>query len=82
MTVTEGESPTHENSESAESAESQDRARGLQQDLARDLDGEVQFDDYTRHLFARDASMYAITPMGVAFPRHADDVAAAVAAAA
>ncbi|MGB8941473.1 MAG: hypothetical protein WCD21_14755, partial [Streptomyces sp.] len=76
MTVTEGESPTHE------SAETQDRVHGLQKDLLRDLDGEVQFDEYTRHLFARDASMYAITPMGVAFPRHADDVAAAVAAAA
>ncbi|MEU6674329.1 FAD-linked oxidase C-terminal domain-containing protein [Streptomyces sp. NPDC046925] len=76
MTVTEGESPAHED------AESRDQARGLEQDLVRDLDGEVQFDDYTRHLFARDASMYAITPMGVVFPRHADDVAAAVAAAA
>ena len=31
-------------------------------------------------LFSRDASMYAITPLGVVFPRHADDVAAAVAA--
>ncbi|MFD6435656.1 FAD-binding and (Fe-S)-binding domain-containing protein [Streptomyces venezuelae] len=76
MTVTEGESPTHE------STEFEDRAHGLRKDLVRDLDGEVQFDDYTRHVFARDASMYAITPVGVVFPRHADDVAAAVAAAA
>ena len=53
-------------------------ARDLARDLARELDGEVAFDDYTRHLFSRDASMYAITPMGVAFPRHAGDVAAAV----
>ncbi|HEX7188714.1 MAG TPA: FAD-binding oxidoreductase, partial [Actinomycetes bacterium] len=50
--------------------------------LRRDLDGEVAFDDYTRHLFSRDASMYAIRPLGVAFPRHSDDVAAAVATAA
>lgn len=50
--------------------------------LRRDLDGEVAFDDYSRHLFSRDASMYAIRPLGVAFPRHADDVAAAVSAAA
>lgn len=50
--------------------------------LRRDLEGEVRFDDYTRHLFARDASMYAITPVGVAFPRHAGDVQAATAAAA
>ncbi|MET4926460.1 FAD-linked oxidase C-terminal domain-containing protein [Streptomyces sp. PSRA5] len=76
MTVTRGERPTHE------SAESRESARALQRDLDRDLDGEAQFDDYTRQLFARDASMYAITPLGVVFPRHADDVAAAVAAAA
>jgi FAD/FMN-containing dehydrogenase/Fe-S oxidoreductase len=53
----------------------------LAHDLAGALDGEVAFDAYTRHLFSRDASMYAITPLGVAFPRHADDVAAAVALA-
>ncbi|MFE4608329.1 FAD-binding and (Fe-S)-binding domain-containing protein [Streptomyces niveus] len=76
MTITRGERPAHE------SAENQELARTLQRDLARDLDGEVQFDDYTRQLFARDASMYAITPLGVVFPRNADDVAAAVAAAA
>lgn len=42
------------------------------------LRGEVQFDDYSRHLFSRDASMYAIMPAGVVFPRDADDVAATV----
>jgi FAD/FMN-containing dehydrogenase/Fe-S oxidoreductase len=46
------------------------------------VDGEVRFDDYTRHLFAQDASMYAITPLCVVFPRHAADVAAVVSAAA
>ncbi|GIF00078.1 FAD-binding and (Fe-S)-binding domain-containing protein [Paractinoplanes rishiriensis] len=56
-------------------------ADALAQDLAAALDGEVAFDAYTRHLFSRDASMYAIAPLGVAFPRHADDVAAAVALA-
>ncbi|MEV6669549.1 FAD-linked oxidase C-terminal domain-containing protein [Streptomyces sp. NPDC051162] len=57
-------------------------ADGLARRLHRDLDGEARFDDYTRHLYSRDASMYAITPLGVAFPRHADDVRSAVAAAA
>ncbi|OLF12538.1 FAD-binding and (Fe-S)-binding domain-containing protein [Actinophytocola xanthii] len=57
-------------------------SRDLLERLRADLSGEVQFDDYTRQLYARDASMYAITPLGVAFPRDADDVAAAVAAAA
>ncbi|HEY6481069.1 MAG TPA: FAD-linked oxidase C-terminal domain-containing protein, partial [Streptosporangiaceae bacterium] len=44
--------------------------------------GEVRFDAYSRHLFSRDASMYAIEPIGVVFPRDADDVAAVVATAA
>ncbi|RLU81780.1 FAD-binding oxidoreductase [Streptomyces griseocarneus] len=57
-------------------------APDLAERLRRDLGGEVRFDSYTRHLYARDASMYAITPLGVAFPRDADDVQAAVAAAA
>ncbi|MGC0418722.1 FAD-binding and (Fe-S)-binding domain-containing protein [Embleya sp. AB8] len=55
--------------------------RDLEQHLRRDLAGEVAFDDYTRHLFASDASMYEIPPLGVVFPRDADDVQAAVVAA-
>ncbi|MGH3344774.1 MAG: FAD-binding and (Fe-S)-binding domain-containing protein, partial [Carbonactinosporaceae bacterium] len=46
--------------------------------LRRALQGEVRFDAYTRHMFSTDASMYQIEPLGVAFPRHADDVVAAV----
>ncbi|MFF4406697.1 FAD-binding and (Fe-S)-binding domain-containing protein [Streptomyces sp. NPDC001404] len=64
------------------SAPGSSTADGLARRLRRDLDGEARFDDYTRHLYSRDASMYAITPLGVAFPRHAEDVRAAVAAAA
>jgi FAD/FMN-containing dehydrogenase/Fe-S oxidoreductase len=60
------------------SDEVRDLGSELAQDLEREFDGEVQFDAYTRHLFSRDASMYSIMPLGVAFPRHADDVAAAV----
>jgi FAD/FMN-containing dehydrogenase/Fe-S oxidoreductase len=44
--------------------------------------GEVRFDAYSKHLFSRDASMYAIEPIGVVFPRDADDVAAVVSTAA
>src|SRR5215208_2766344 len=40
--------------------------------------GELRFDEYTRHLYSTDASLYAIEPLGVAFPRDADDVVAAV----
>ncbi|GAA1321376.1 FAD-binding and (Fe-S)-binding domain-containing protein [Pseudonocardia xinjiangensis] len=54
----------------------------LAQALSRAIEGEVAFDDYTRHLYSRDASMYSITPRGVVAPRHAADVAAAVAIAA
>ncbi|MEI5102587.1 FAD-linked oxidase C-terminal domain-containing protein [Streptomyces sp. PmtG] len=63
-------------------AERDERGGDLARRLRADLDGEVMFDDVSRHLFARDASMYAITPLGVVFPRHADDVQAVVAAAA
>jgi FAD/FMN-containing dehydrogenase/Fe-S oxidoreductase len=52
--------------------------RGLTQRLQRELDGEVQFDDYSRHLFSRDASMYSIKPLCVVFPKHPDDIAATV----
>ncbi|WP_252440188.1 FAD-binding and (Fe-S)-binding domain-containing protein [Pseudonocardia humida] len=51
-------------------------------ELARALDarieGEVLFDDYTRHLYSRDASMYSIVPRGVVAPRHVGDVVAAL----
>ncbi len=50
--------------------------------LAAVVAGEVRFDGYTRHLYSRDASMYAIEPVGVVFPRDADDVAAVVSVAA
>src|SRR6201991_3988315 len=46
--------------------------------LERELAGEVRDDAYTRHLFAADASLYALEPAAVAFPRDEDDVAAAV----
>ncbi|HEY4018584.1 MAG TPA: FAD-linked oxidase C-terminal domain-containing protein [Pseudonocardiaceae bacterium] len=56
-------------------------ASDLEARLRAELAGEVAFDDYTRQLFARDASMYSITPLGVVFPRDAADVAATVAVA-
>ena len=71
MTAISGDAPTVANG----------TARDVEERLRRDVDGEVHFDDYTRHLFSRDASMYAIKPIGVVFPRHADDVQAVVAAA-
>ena len=58
------------------------RATELAAHLRRALRGDVRADEYTRHLFASDASMYASSPLVVAFPRDADDVAAAVVVAA
>lgn len=49
--------------------------------LRRELRGDVRADGYTRHLYASDASMYAREPLVAAFPRGADDVAAAIAIA-
>ncbi|MFD5244952.1 FAD-binding and (Fe-S)-binding domain-containing protein [Amycolatopsis sp. NPDC058340] len=54
----------------------------LEEALRTRLKGDVAFDDYTRHLFSRDASMYSIMPRGVVFPVDHEDVAAAVATAA
>ncbi len=46
------------------------------------VSGGARFDSYTRHLYSRDASMYAIEPLGVVFPRDAAEVAAVVSTAA
>src|SRR3954469_15283477 len=56
-------------------------AMALIGELRRDLRGEVRDDAYSRHLFSTDASMYAIEPAAVVFPRAGDDVAAASALA-
>ncbi len=41
-------------------------------------DGDVRFDEYSRQLYATDASVYEVTPIGVVFPRSTADVAAVV----
>jgi len=46
--------------------------------LERRVDGEVRFDEYSRQLYATDASAYEVTPVGVVFPRSTADVSAAV----
>ena len=49
-------------------------------DLVSDLDarvgGDVRFDEYSRQLYATDASAYEVLPIGVVFPRSTEDVAA------
>jgi FAD/FMN-containing dehydrogenase/Fe-S oxidoreductase len=56
--------------------------RELAAALRRATSGGVRFDPYSRHLFSRDASMYAIEPLGVVFPRDGDEAAAVVSTAA
>jgi FAD/FMN-containing dehydrogenase/Fe-S oxidoreductase len=48
-------------------------------ELQKIVKGEVRFDNYTRHLYATDASIYEVTPIGVVFPKCTDDVAKVVA---
>ena len=42
------------------------------------VDGDVRFDEYSRELYATDASIYEVPPVGVVFPRSTADVAAVV----
>ena len=52
--------------------------RALSGDLEAALDGGVRFDEYAQVLYATDGSIYQAKPAGVVFPRHGEDVRAAV----
>lgn len=54
------------------------RGQALAQALSRQMKGPVAADPFTRGRYATDASIYQIMPLAVAFPRNADDVAAAL----
>lgn len=54
------------------------RSSPLARALTDRLDGEVRADDYTRHLYATDASLYRKLPKVVVFPRHRTDVVSTV----
>src|SRR5690349_217011 len=49
--------------------------------LARELEGDVLFDRFSRGRYATDASHYQIEPVGVVLPKTANDVRAAMAIA-
>ncbi|MBX0323326.1 FAD-binding protein [Halomicroarcula sp. F13] len=49
---------------------------GLVADIADRVDGDVRFDEYSRQLYATDASAYEVTPVGVVYPESTADVAA------
>jgi len=45
-------------------------------ELRERVDGDVRFDEYSRQLYATDASAYEVTPVGVVYPASTADVAA------
>ncbi|HEY3228620.1 MAG TPA: FAD-binding protein, partial [Roseiflexaceae bacterium] len=53
----------------------------LADDLRASVKGDVQFDALSRALYATDASIYQIEPLGVVVPRDEQDVAAVLRAA-
>ena len=46
--------------------------------LDQRIDGDVRFDTYSRQLYATDASIYEVTPIGVIYPKTTADVAGVV----
>jgi len=56
-------------------------APGLEQKLAREMEGEVLFDAFTRARYATDASIYQMMPLGVVIPKTFEDVEATLAIA-
>ncbi|ELY51877.1 FAD-binding and (Fe-S)-binding domain-containing protein [Natronorubrum bangense] len=46
--------------------------------LRERIDGEVRFDEYSRRLYATDASAYEMTPVGVVLPESTADIASVV----
>ena len=50
----------------------------LRRRLADDLEGEVRFDAFSRALYATDASVYQIEPVGVVVPKSREDILGAL----
>jgi len=55
--------------------------REIALELQKRVEGEVRFDRFSRLLYATDASMYEIEPIGVVLPRNKGDVQAVIAVA-
>lgn len=54
---------------------------GFERRLAREVEGEVLFDGFSRGRYATDASFYQMMPVGAVTPRSVSDVEACIAAA-
>jgi FAD/FMN-containing dehydrogenase/Fe-S oxidoreductase len=51
---------------------------GLVDDLEERVEGDVRFDEYSKQLYATDASAYEVLPIGVVFPTSTEDVSSVV----
>lgn len=47
----------------------------IENELQKEIEGEVRFDPYSKILYSTDASIYQIEPIGVVIPKHKHDVA-------
>ncbi|MFB6253274.1 MAG: FAD-binding and (Fe-S)-binding domain-containing protein [Halobacteriaceae archaeon] len=56
--------------------QSPDDTSEIAQDLSSIIDGEIRFDEYSKQLYATDASAYEVEPIGVVLPRSTSDVKA------
>ncbi|MDA0283586.1 MAG: FAD-binding protein, partial [Planctomycetota bacterium] len=52
-----------------------EQQRRILEDLSVDFGGDVRCDDVAVAMYASDASLFEVKPLGVAFPRNSDDVA-------
>lgn len=52
----------------------QELQQSIREDLAGQFAGEFRFDPLTREIYASDASLYQLRPIGVAYPRSLDDL--------
>ncbi|MEK6675407.1 MAG: FAD-binding oxidoreductase, partial [Planctomycetota bacterium] len=57
---------------------SPEKGIAIAEKLKRTIRGDVRFDDLSRTLYATDASIYEMTPLGVVLPRDTNDVIATV----
>ena len=56
----------------------EDRRPRIIEDLKAVLQGEIRCDPLTVAMYSTDGSLYQVAPLGVAYPRHRDDVIALV----
>lgn len=52
--------------------------KSLESKLKASLDGEVYFDEVTRHVYSVDASIFEVLPLGIVIPRHQADLRKAI----